>query len=85
MPRPKIPETDIEVLSEDVVRDLSAARHEPDWMLAFRLASLESLLGPWRAEWARASQGIDLARLLSLSSPARPRTPAAGSGALAET
>ena len=83
MPRPKIPETDVEVLSSDVVRDLSAARHEPEWMLAFRLASLESLLGPWRAEWARASQGIDLARLLSLSSPARPRTPAAGSGALA--
>ncbi|MGQ0797300.1 MAG: SufD family Fe-S cluster assembly protein, partial [Methanobacteriota archaeon] len=80
MLQPEVPGADVGMLSEEAVRDLSASRDEPGWMLSFRLASLESLLGRWGAEWARASKRIDLARLLSRG-PTASRRPAAAGGA----
>jgi Fe-S cluster assembly protein SufB len=41
-------------LSEDIVREMSAMKHEPDWMLQFRLRALQRFLKrpmvPWFAE-----------------------------------
>ena len=43
-------------LSEAVVRELSAAKNEPEWMLEFRLKSLETFnkspMRTWVADWS---------------------------------
>ncbi len=45
-------------IGEDVVREISALKNEPEWMLAFRLEALETFLEMPMPEW-----GVDLGAL----------------------
>jgi Fe-S cluster assembly protein SufB len=38
-------------LSEEIVREMSAMKHEPEWMLNFRLRSLKRFYAKPMAEW----------------------------------
>ena len=40
-------------LSEDVVRDISAKKNEPEWMLAWRLDAFERWLDIDEPDWAK--------------------------------
>jgi Fe-S cluster assembly protein SufB len=46
-------------LSEDVVRDISTRKHEPDWMLKLRLRSLELFRKKPMPTWGADLSGID--------------------------
>ncbi len=47
-------------LSEDIVRQISAMKHEPQWMLDFRLKSLEEFLRKPMQQWGPDLSQLDL-------------------------
>ena len=72
--------TDIETdslppgLSEDIIRALSAKKHEPDWMLQWRLDAYRHFLTMTQPDWAKLEIGpIDLQALSYYSAPKGPK------------
>jgi Fe-S cluster assembly protein SufB len=55
---------------EDLVRQLSAQRSEPDWMLRLRLRGLDSLHSEGVPSWASFLRGVDYAGMVSAVEPA---------------
>jgi Fe-S cluster assembly protein SufB len=63
-------------LSEDIVRAISAARHEPEWMLEFRLKSYRVFCDMPEPDWARVHYPpIDLDAIQYYSVPATKQAP----------
>jgi Fe-S cluster assembly protein SufB len=58
VPAPEAADREVTVRSEDV-RTVSARRDEPDWLLRFRIASLESLEARWSEAWSRLARDLD--------------------------
>lgn len=56
-------------ISEQVVRDMSAAKGEPEWMLDFRLKSLETFNKMPMQEWGPDLSGIDFDDLTYYQKP----------------
>lgn len=56
-------------ISEQVVRDMSAAKGEPEWMLEFRLKSLETFNKMPMQEWGPDLSGIDFDDLTYYQKP----------------
>ncbi len=56
-------------ISEQVVRDMSAAKGEPEWMLDFRLKSLEAFNKMPMQEWGPDLSGIDFDNLTYYQKP----------------
>ena len=52
-------------ISEDVVRAMSAEKEEPEWMLEFRLKSLETFNKMAMQEWGPDLSGINFDDLIS--------------------
>ena len=72
--------TDIETeslppgLSEDIIRALSAKKHEPEWMTEWRLAAYRHFLTMKQPDWAKLKLGpIDLQALSYYSAPKGPK------------
>ena len=72
--------TDIETdslppgLSEDIIRALSAKKHEPEWMTQWRLEAYRHFLTMKQPDWAKLSIGpIDLQALSYYSAPKGPK------------
>ncbi len=72
--------TDIETdslppgLSEDIIRALSAKKHEPEWMTQWRLSAYRHFLTMTQPDWAKLKLGpIDLQALSYYSAPKGPK------------
>ena len=72
--------TDIETdslppgLDEDIIRALSAKKHEPEWMLEWRLAAYRHFLTMTQPDWAKVRLNpIDLQALSYYSAPKGPK------------
>ena len=60
-----------EGLTPEIVREISRAKHDPDWMLAFRLKSLEIYHKIPVPDWGPPIDGLDMDKI---SSYVRPKT-----------
>ena len=47
-------------LSEKLIRDISAKKEEPEWMLQFRLKALETFLKKPVESWGPDLPGLDM-------------------------
>ena len=61
-------------LDEDIIRALSAKKHEPEWMLEWRLAAYRHFLTMTQPDWAKVRLNpIDLQALSYYSAPKGPK------------
>ncbi len=54
-----------EGLTEEIVRQISAEKHDPDWMLDFRLKSLKIYHELGVPQWGPPIDGLDMARIVT--------------------
>ena len=60
-----------EGLTEEIVKEISVAKHDPEWMLDFRLKSLEIYNSLKVPVWGPPIDGLDMAKIVTY---VRPRT-----------
>lgn len=60
-------------VTEQSVRKISALRHEPDWLLQFRLQALEQLQTMQLPSWSQIEYTLDLANLTLFGHRQKPR------------
>ena len=56
-------------LTEDIIRDISARKHDPEWMLEFRLKSLETYNKLSLPTWGPSLQDLDMDRIITYVQP----------------
>ena len=57
-------------LTPDIVREISAKKDEPEWMLEFRLKSLETYHRMSKPNWGPAIDGLDMDNIVTYVKPA---------------
>ena len=57
-------------LTPDIVREISAKKDEPEWMLQFRLKSLETYHRMSKPNWGPAIDGLDMDNIVTYVKPA---------------
>ncbi len=61
-------------LTEDVVRDISAQKNEPEWMLAKRLQGLKLFMETALPDWGPNLSGLDLNKIIYFVRPDAPQS-----------
>ena len=56
-------------LTEDIIRDISARKHDPEWMLEFRLKSLETYNKLSLPTWGPSLEDLDMDRIITYVQP----------------
>ena len=56
-------------LTEDIIRDISARKHDPEWMLEVRLKSLETYNKLSLPTWGPSLQDLDMDRIITYVQP----------------
>ena len=56
-------------LTPDIVREISARKHEPAWMLSFRLKSLDLYNQIPEPTWGPSLAGLDMATIVTYIKP----------------
>lgn len=56
-------------LTPDIVREISAKKNEPQWMLDFRLKSLETYLSMPVSDWGPSIAGLDMDNIITYVKP----------------
>ncbi len=65
-------------LTPDIVREISAKKDEPEWMLDFRLKSLETYHRMSKPNWGPAIDGLDMDNIVRRMSNRQPIKKAIG-------
>ena len=61
-------------LTEDIVREISGSKNEPDWMLQLRLRSLETFRKLQMPQWGPSLQELDMDQIVTYVKPQTPMT-----------
>ena len=56
-------------LTEEIIRDISARKHDPEWMLEFRLKSLETYNKLSLPTWGPSLEDLDMDRIITYVQP----------------
>ena len=56
-------------LTEDIIRDISARKHDPEWMLEFRLKSLETYNRIGLPTWGPSLDDLDMDKIVTYVQP----------------
>ena len=57
-------------LTPEIVREISAKKDEPEWMLEFRLKSLETYHRMAKPDWGPSIDGLDMDNIVTYVKPA---------------